>query len=186
MGVADTAVPAADPNVVPPAFQSPINPPEVALPPAPPVGAAPAAPPPAPAEPPKRRTRRVAEAAPAPTPAPAPAPAPPVAAEPTYPSVERLKKIGTLFLDCHPVGEDYLSAEDLYAVVSEDIAAKHGVPDWRLIDFKGAGVFASRLALLIDDGAEWGDVVVDTRTPEGAIAKAVLAARAALVVQGAR
>lgn len=85
MGVPDTAVPAAPPNMIPAGLAHPvgINPPEAALPPAAPIGAvaapAPAAPP---AAAPARRGRPRKADAPAPAPvAPPPAPvqAPPTA-----------------------------------------------------------------------------------------------------------
>jgi hypothetical protein len=204
MGMADTAVPAPPAGVIPPAFLPPpapqplpINPPESALPPAPPVGTvaapAPTAEPPKPparrGRPPKSQAERGLDGV-APGEPPAPVVnntvvvAPPTAATPAAPSSG--KPVGTAYLDAYPVGGQYTTAEELYAEVNRTIQEKHGVTDYRLIDFKGSGVFASRLALLLDELGAVGDVVCDTRTPEGSIAKSVFAARAERVVQGTR
>lgn len=201
MGCSDKDVPAADPNTIPPAFLPPpapqplpINPPESALPPAPPIGTVATTPAPAPAPAPARRGRPPKAPPAAPTAPPAEAPSPPPAplntAPPAAPApAPKGKPIGTAYLDAYPVGGAYTSAEELYAEVNASILEKHGVTDYRLIDFKGSGVFASRLALLLDELAAAGpigDIVCDTRTPEGAIAKSVFASRAARVVQGCR
>lgn len=161
---APTEIPAA---FLPPATAAPaplgINPPEAGLPAAPPQ------------EKPKRgRPPKAAAAAPAATPAPAPA-------QPA--EVVSSKPIATLYLDCYPVGEDVSVAEAFFAAAQVTIQETHGVPDYRLIDFKGAGVFATALGALLDAEAV-GDVVLDTRTPEGMIAKSVFVQRAERVVQG--
>jgi hypothetical protein len=175
--------PTAAPTFAPPPAPQPlpINPPESALPPAPPIGTSAAAP----ATPPARRGRppKAAAAAPAAPPVDAPTCAPsPSQAPPDAPTG---KRIGTVFLDSYPVGAAFTTAEELYAKAGELIRAKHGVTDYRLIDFKGSGVFASTLGEVLD-GELIPNLVVDTRTPEGAIAKSVCAARASRVVQGCR
>jgi hypothetical protein len=164
---------------IPPAFQTPpalgINPPESKLPPAPAVGVvAVAAPAPAPAEATAKRgpgRPRKSPGSEAETP-------------PESPSTQG-KPIGTLYLDCYPVGSVATQAEALFLVTQANITKSHNVPDYRLIDFKGAGIFAATLGEVVDRHA-WGDVVLDTRTPEGAIAKSVLVFRAERVVQGLR
>lgn len=214
MGCSDKDVPA--PSGIPAwalATQAaPINPPESALPPAPPIGQsapAPAATPPAtPAaeEPKKKRGRKsnaekaAAEAATQASAPPASAtPPPPAPPEPTVTSepiqTAKLqapastndgKRIGTLYIDCFPVGKDTTPAEELFQTTTYRIQAKHNVPDYRFIDFKGAGVFAAELAEVVDGAASWGDIFLDSSTPEGAIAKSVLVFRSARVVKGVR
>jgi hypothetical protein len=94
--------------------------------------------------------------------------------------------IGTLYLDCYPLAENVIHAETLFRAAQERIEKDHGVPDYRLIDFKGAGIFASTLGALVDATTPGSDVVLDTRTPEGALAKSALVFRASRVVQGIR
>lgn len=180
MGVSDRDVPAPPEDQVPAAFATPptrgINPPEQHLPPPPaPVVATPT-------EPESKKTKRgrpKAEAAPAPSPVETSSPAPT--------QVEASdRKIGTLYVDCHPLGGGASHAEDLFAHVHAAIKKQFNVADYRLIDFKGAGVFAATLGEYIDAGPGRGDVVLDSHTPEGTIAKSVLFSRAARVVQGVR
>jgi hypothetical protein len=160
----------------PPPEPLPINPPESALPP-PPVEAAAYAD----VEKPKRATRAKApknvanEPSPPEAQAPVPAPAP-AASTP----------IGTLYLDCYPLAENVVHAETLFRAAQERIERDHGVPDYRLIDFKGAGIFASTLGAIVDASSPGANVVLDTRTPEGALAKSALVFRASRVVQGIR
>lgn len=170
---------------LPPAL--PINPPESALPPAPPVGVAAQSAEEAPKRGPGRPkgAKNVAKDAPAATPeataAPVAVPTPTPA--PASPSG---RPIGTLYLDCYPIdGTIPTQAERLFSTVQQRIQKSHNVPDYRLIDFKGAGVFATALGETVDQLVP-GDVVLDTRTPEGAIAKSVLVFRADRVVQGIR
>jgi hypothetical protein len=151
-----------------------INPPEKDLPPAPPVSAAKTVAEPTPTEAPKaKRGRSKKEEAPP--------------AVETAPQVTSTRPIGTLYLDCIPLTDTtrVAYAEQIFSLVQQEIQKSHNVPDYRLIDFKGAGVFASKLGELIDQRL-FGDVVLDTRTPEGAIAKGVLVFRADRVVQGVR
>lgn len=174
----------------------PINPPESALPPAPPVGVTPTAPVgvtptspvnTAPAEETKRGpgrpkgSKNVPKEPPKEAPPPDAAPVVPTPAAASTPA----KPISTLYIDCYPVGASVVQAESFFDVVRMRVQEKHGVPDYRLIDFKGAGIFAATLGDVVDV-MPVGDVVLDTRTPEGALAKSVLVFRAAHVVQGLR
>ncbi len=101
------------------------------------------------------------------------------------PAATQTKPIGTVYLDCYPVGDNVEQAETLYRKVAERIQAEHGVPDYRLIDFKGVGIFAKTLGEVVEK-EKIRSLVVDTRTPEGMIAKSVFVFRTGRVVQGLR
>jgi hypothetical protein len=152
----------------------PINPPESALPP-PPVEASGDA---EDTEKPKRGAGRTKTAKSAPKDR--------SAADGPSASAAARTPIGTLYLDCYPLAENVVHAETLFRTAQERIERDHGVLDYRLIDFKGAGIFASTLGAIVDATTPGTNVVLDTRTPEGALAKSALVFRSSRVVQGLR
>lgn len=153
---------------------APPTPPQApATPPAPP---SPPAPPQAPAAPPAPPT--------APTP-----PAPPQVQADTVPAGAPPKSF-TLFVNCRPLSGSILDAMALVNIAHERVQASAGVPDFRLIDYgKGAGFIAHELtkdlAGLRDAGKLAGvDIVIDSRTPLGAIATEAFRKFAERVVMG--
>lgn len=114
------------------------------------------------------------------------------AAQPTLPGVAvppecmPARDGWTLFVDCMPTkGADRVSyAADVMYLAHEKVEEIAGVPDYRLIDFgKGAAHFVAAFADVFDGSR---DLVLDTRTPEGAVLLESLSARAAFVVRGLR
>lgn len=87
----------------------------------------------------------------------------------------------TLYLDCGPEGESITNASEIYAQVNAAIKKELGAADWRLVKYEGAGRFVAGFCALFDAGS-WGDVRLDTRTPEGTLVLESLRARAARVV----
>src|SRR5262249_11657577 len=120
----------------------PINPPESALPPPPVETVADAE-----VEKPKRGTTRAKSSKSTPK-----DPAPPEVQTQAPAPVARTP-IRTLYLDCYPLAENVVHAETLFLTAQERIQRDHGVPDYRLIDFKGAGIFASTLGAIVDSSS---------------------------------
>lgn len=91
----------------------------------------------------------------------------------------------TLYVDCMPIGAPAKLVSSFFAKANADIEEVHKVPDYRLVDYgRGSPLFAA--SVLEQVLAYGGDVIVDTRTPEGAIVLESLAAKASLVVRGLR
>lgn len=91
----------------------------------------------------------------------------------------------TLYVDCMPIGAPAKLASSFFEKANAAIEEVHKVPDYRLVDYgKGAPLFAaSVLEQVLESGK---DVILDTRTPEGAIVLEALASKASLVVRGLR
>jgi hypothetical protein len=90
----------------------------------------------------------------------------------------------TLYVDCIPCGRTARSAHFLIEKAQERILKDHGVPDYRLLDFgKGVPFFVAAVDEQVDGTF---DLMLDTRTPEGAVLLETLAAKASLVVRGLR
>lgn len=91
----------------------------------------------------------------------------------------------TLYVDCMPIGAPAKLASSFFEKANAAIDEVHKVPDYRLVDYgKGAPLFAaSVLEQVLESGK---DVILDTRTPEGAIVLEALASKASLVVRGLR
>lgn len=91
----------------------------------------------------------------------------------------------TLYVDCMPIGREAKVLSTFFEKANQAIEAVHQVPDYRLVDYgKGAPLFAaSVLEQVVESGK---DVILDTRTPEGAIVLEALASKAAFVVRGLR
>lgn len=92
-----------------------------------------------------------------------------------------------LFIDCLPVSSSITMAEELYSDVKKRIVEKHKVPDYRFISYTGAAVFQQELQGLVDEGQVTGNIFLDSSTPEGMLAMAILAPAASFpVVRGMR
>lgn len=204
MGVSDRDVPA--PTEIPAAFQPvvhvaigdtpspendmPINPPESALPP-------PSAPSPAAVaeeKPKAKRGRKAKEETPAASPDPAvtcsdekaqaAADAGVKACEPTAKPNEGGSTFGTLYVDCIPIGRAAKTLASYIEKAQEGVAKESGVADYRLVDYgKGAPLLVKYVLEQIDGST---DLMLDTRSPEGAVLLEPLIARAAFVVRGLR
>jgi hypothetical protein len=94
----------------------------------------------------------------------------------------------TLYVNCIPTkgAQDYVDANEIFAMAQAKIKADTGYDDYRLIDYKGAGVFAGVVNDLVDDMSEVSDIALDTTSPEGALALAGLSARATHIVRSFR
>jgi hypothetical protein len=129
----------------------------------------------APAAPPVVASAAMAEAMAA-HPAPVDAPADAVAAS--------WKKIGTLFVDCGPVGVACTDAYTLILAGKTRLAAA-GVEDYRLVKFgEGAGQLAVAVGKELD--AQLGHlpyVRIDSHSPEGNVCLSVFIDRAQMVVR---
>jgi hypothetical protein len=90
----------------------------------------------------------------------------------------------TLYVDCIPIGKPAKAVARLIDKAQERIHKELGVADYRLVDFgKGVPPFIAFVDEQVDGTF---DVVLDTRTPEGAILLETLSAKAAFVVRGLR
>lgn len=90
----------------------------------------------------------------------------------------------TLYVDCIPIGRPAKSASGLIEKAQERMLKEHGVPDYRLIDYgKGVPFFIAFVDEQVDGSF---DLVLDTRSPEGAVLLETLRAKASFVVQGLR
>lgn len=91
----------------------------------------------------------------------------------------------TLYVDCMPIGKPAKLVSSFFEKANKDVEEVHKVPDYRLVDYgKGAPLFAA--SVLEQVQASGKDVIVDTRTPEGAIVLEALASKASFVVRGLR
>lgn len=91
----------------------------------------------------------------------------------------------TLYVDCLPIGKAAKLVSSFFEKANQDVDGVYGVPDYRLVDYgKGTPLFAS--SVIEQALAYGGDVVVDTRTPEGSVVVEGLASKAKLVVRGFR
>ncbi len=88
-----------------------------------------------------------------------------------------------LFIDAYPGdGEQYTRAETLFALAAAKVKNELGFDDYRMIDYKGGGIFS---ALVEELSAQvTGNIVIDTRTPEGNLCVARLTSKATRI--GAR
>lgn len=97
----------------------------------------------------------------------------------------------TLYVDCMPIGRAaktmasfIASAQERMLVDGPRDAAGQPVPDYRLVDYgKGVPAFVSFVLDQLDGRT---DLVLDTRSPEGAVLLEPLMARASFVVRGIR
>lgn len=81
----------------------------------------------------------------------------------------------SLWVDAMPLGADVTMAEEIFQEVKARILKEHDKADYRYFEYgKGAGVFQETLQKLVDEGAVTGRVVLNSRTPEGQLAMAVL------------
>lgn len=107
----------------------------------------------------------------------------PVKSDPNYSG----RPIGTLYVDCLPVGEEIFRADDLFATVREKMAPVVGVPHYKLVDYgKGTGIFSEAVREQVVATFEGQDLFVDSRTLEGADALSALCQCASSVVRGLR
>lgn len=91
----------------------------------------------------------------------------------------------TLYVDCMPIGKPAKLVSSFFEKANKDVEEVHKVPDYRLVDYgKGAPLFAASVVEQVQ--ASGKDVIVDTRTPEGAIVLEALASKASFVVRGLR
>jgi 5,10-methenyltetrahydromethanopterin hydrogenase len=79
-----------------------------------------------------------------------------------------------LFVDCYPLGADVTHAEEIFSRVKERIYETHKVADYRYVQYTGAAVFQETLQNLVDEGQVYGNVAVNSRTPEGQLSLAIL------------
>lgn len=100
-------------------------------------------------------------------------------------TIELLPKGFGLYVDCFPIGAPASMLAPFIAKANEDVEKVHGVPDYRLVDYgKGAPLFAaSVLEQVLESGK---DIILDTRTPEGAVVLEALTSKASFVVRGLR
>lgn len=90
----------------------------------------------------------------------------------------------TLYVDCMPIGKPARTLALFIEKAQEKIAEVHGVADYRLISYgQGAPALVQHVVEQIDGSI---DLMLDTRTPEGAVLLEPLMARAAFVVRGLR
>lgn len=90
----------------------------------------------------------------------------------------------TLYVDCFPQGRPATVASKIISRAHDEIRSAKGVYDYRSVQYgEGAGMLSTRVAELAASG-EYGDVVLDSRTPEGNVCLEALKAKASFVVQG--
>jgi hypothetical protein len=189
---------------------APVLQPTVALPATQPVAALPAALPVQPAtqpvaalpvqpatqpEPPKRRPgrpRKDATAAPvapsvpvAPQPvAPQPVAPQPVAPQPVAPVADLPQRIGTLYVNCFPLGENVSLATDLFSEAKQIVKAELGLDHYKLGEYgKGPALFSIAVQAVVESKG-YEQLYVDSRTPEGSDALETLMALSGSVVRG--
>lgn len=90
----------------------------------------------------------------------------------------------TLYVDCVPIGKAARFASKLIAEAQERLAKENGVADYRLVDYgKGTPYFVAHVMAQVDGST---DLVLDSRTPEGAVLLEPLSAKASVIVRGFR
>jgi len=90
----------------------------------------------------------------------------------------------TLYVDCFPIGRQATTLEKLVARAQAENTAATGKADYRMHDYgQGPGVLSALVVKYVDEGT-YGDIVLDSRTPEGAACKSALMAKAAVTVMG--
>ena len=92
--------------------------------------------------------------------------------------------IGTLYLDCMPIHDNEVEwADYIIASARAEISQKMSVEDYRLIDYKGAGILVAAVEEKIRH-IRPTKLILDSRTPEGRLLSGVFSAMAANVVRG--
>lgn len=123
-----------------------------------------------PAKPKRGRPRKNPEAAPA---------------EDNGPTTERdPRPIGTLYVSCMPIGQDFLLADSVFATARAKVAEKTGLEDYRLADFgKGAAGLLLEVQELIN-GLRPDSLVIEDGGPEARVCLSALVAMSRNVVRG--
>lgn len=90
-----------------------------------------------------------------------------------------------LCINCLPVGVTYTLAETYFARAKVLIESEMQLSDYRFADFgKGPGILVQAVTKLLDDEFPEYPIVLDTRTPEGAICATLFRSRATKIVLG--
>lgn len=84
------------------------------------------------------------------------------------------KPISTLYINCAPSSKKARPFSSFLALVSDELYKRSGVADYRYIEFgKGAGLLCECADFVVrqadDAGTDFGDLEVDTATPEGSV-----------------
>lgn len=99
---------------------------------------------------------------------------------------EATSKGFTLYVNCAPVSGGATPSAEVVRMANLKISEAHGVPDWRFVQYVGAAELNQTVAALLEDGPLSGidALVIDTRTPEGAVLLDTLTMFADEVVRG--
>jgi hypothetical protein len=108
--------------------------------------------------------------------------------EPELVAYDILPETFTLYVNCMPIGDNYVCAETYIAQANQEICEKTGALEWRIGEAvaygKGAGMLSIRVAELVKEQNR--NVVLDTSTSEGSACKAALMALTGNIVMGFR
>jgi hypothetical protein len=106
---------------------------------------------------------------------------------PTIPAPPSEKHLSVLYVDCFPVGAPWTPAEIFFGQAAQKLRTE-GTDDYRLIDYKGGGIFRALVRDIIEErvNSSQVDVVLDSRTPEGSLCLADMSTQFDLVVRGMR
>lgn len=93
----------------------------------------------------------------------------------------------TLLLDCAPDKDaKAVTFEHVVDAARALIKTRHGVSDYRLIDFKGAGVLAETVSEVLEDLKPSVLVVRHSSTPEALACRSILESKAGSAIRGTR
>ena len=101
--------------------------------------------------------------------------------------------IGTLYIDCSPEGiqrgvpeRNTQNAFEVYQLAAEKLNKKYGCEDYRFVDYgKGAALFLSAMKEVLSENS-FGDLVVNSDSPETKLVLDFLISKSRWVVRGWR